>query len=65
MSFLEPFCGHLSPKIDKVSKELTFKYPHEGPCVDSRPGVVRRCFEAVAKRTPYCVMLVFECKIVM
>ena len=23
-SFLEPFCGHLSPKIDKVCEELTF-----------------------------------------
>jgi len=32
-SFLEPFCEHLSPKIDKVSKELTLRYPHEGPCV--------------------------------
>ena len=26
-SFLEPFCGHLSPKIDKVSEELTFEIP--------------------------------------
>jgi len=32
-SFLEPFCGHLSPKIDKVCEELTLRYPHEGPCV--------------------------------
>ena len=32
-SFLEPFYGHLSPKIDKVSEELTLKYPHEEPCV--------------------------------
>ena len=32
-SFLEPFCGNLSPKIDKVSEELTLKYPHEEPCV--------------------------------
>ena len=32
-SFLEPFCGHLSPKIDKVSEELTVRYPHEEPCV--------------------------------
>ena len=32
-SFLEPFCGHLSPKIDKVSEELTLRYPHEEPCV--------------------------------
>ena len=31
---LEPFCGHLSPKNDKVSSKLTFEYPHEGPCVD-------------------------------
>ena len=30
-SFLEPFCGHLSPKNDKVSEELTLRYPHEGP----------------------------------
>ena len=33
-SFLEPFCGHLSPKNDKVSEELTLRYPHEGPGVD-------------------------------
>jgi len=33
-SFLEPFCGHLSSKIDKVSEELTLRYPHEGPCVN-------------------------------
>ena len=32
-SFLEPFCGNLSPKIDKVSEELTLRYPHEGPWV--------------------------------
>ena len=32
-SFLEPFCGHLSPKNDKVSEELTLRYPHEEPCV--------------------------------
>ena len=32
-SFLEPFCGHLSPKIDKASEELTVRYPHEGPCM--------------------------------
>jgi hypothetical protein len=32
-SLLEPFCGHLSPKIDKVSEELTLRYPHEEPCV--------------------------------
>ena len=32
-SFLEPFSGHLSPTIDKVSEELTLRYPHEGPCV--------------------------------
>ena len=32
-SFLEPFCGHLSSKIDKVSEELTLRYPHEEPCV--------------------------------
>ena len=33
-SFLEPFCGHLSPKIDKVSVELTLRYPHEEPWVE-------------------------------
>jgi hypothetical protein len=32
-SFLEPFCGHISPKIDKVSEKMTLRYPHEGPCV--------------------------------
>ena len=31
--FLEPFCRHLSPKIDKVSEESTLRYPHEEPCV--------------------------------
>jgi hypothetical protein len=35
-SFLEPFCGNLSPKIDKVSGELTLRYPHEGPWVVHR-----------------------------
>ncbi len=39
-SFLEPFFRHLSPKIDKVSEELTLRYPHEGPCVvQSRESV--------------------------
>jgi hypothetical protein len=32
-SFLERLCGHLSPKIDKVSEKLTLRYPPEGPCV--------------------------------
>jgi hypothetical protein len=32
-SFLEPFRGHLSPKIDKVSAELTLRYHHEEPRV--------------------------------
>ena len=35
-SFLEPFCGYLSPKIDKVYEKMTLRYhagPHEGPCV--------------------------------
>ena len=41
-SFLEPFCGHLSPKIDKVCEELTLRYPHEGPWV--APGYVRAFF---------------------
>ena len=35
-SFLEPFRGYLSPKIDKVSEELTLRYPHEGPWVGGR-----------------------------
>ena len=44
-SFLEPLgrswshCGHLWPTIDKVSEELTLRYPHEGPCVARTPGV--------------------------
>jgi hypothetical protein len=43
VSFLEPFCGHLSPKIDKVSLKLTFEYPHEGPCVvGGRPAARTR-----------------------
>ena len=32
-SFLEPFCGHLSPNIDNVSEKLTLRYPHKGPWV--------------------------------
>ena len=32
-SFLEPFRGHLSLKIDKVSEELTLRYHHEEPWV--------------------------------
>ena len=40
MSFLERFCGYLSPKIDEVSLKLTFEYPHEGPCV-ATPGLGR------------------------
>ena len=31
--FLEPSRGHLSPKVDKVYRNLTLRYPHEGPCV--------------------------------
>ena len=44
VSFLEPFRGHLSPKIDKVSEKLTLRYPHEGPCVahdSSREGSIQ------------------------
>ena len=26
-SFLEPFCGHLSPKLDKLCSKLTFEIP--------------------------------------
>ena len=37
-SFLEPFCGHLSPKLDKVSEELTLRYPHKGPWVVQLPS---------------------------
>ena len=40
-SFLEPFRGHLSPKIDKVPEELTLRYHHEEPWVvvrDATPG---------------------------
>ena len=40
-SFLEPFGGHLSPEIDKVSEELTLRYPHEGPWVEPAVWVVR------------------------
>ena len=32
-SFLEPFRGYLSPKVEKISEELTLRYPHEEPCV--------------------------------
>ena len=30
---MDPFCGQVSPKIDKVSEELTLRYPHEEPGV--------------------------------
>ena len=33
---MEPFCGHLSSKNDKVSEELTLRYSHEEPCVDQQ-----------------------------
>jgi hypothetical protein len=34
-SLLEPFCGHVLPKVDKLCSKLTFEYPHEEPCVDT------------------------------
>ena len=37
-SFLEPFCGHSSPKLDKLCTRLTFEIPHEEPCVERRFG---------------------------
>ena len=37
-SFLEPFCGHLSPNIDIDPEKLTLRYPHEGPWVVWAPG---------------------------
>ena len=37
--FLEPLCGHFSPKNDKVSEELTLRYPHEKPCVYNNEDV--------------------------
>ena len=39
--FLEPFCVHLSPKIDKVSEKLTLRYPHEEPCVGYKLAICR------------------------
>ena len=42
-SFLEPFCGHLSPNIDNVSEKLTLRYPHEGPWVARTEGLVVAC----------------------
>ena len=39
-SFLEPFCGHLSPNIDNVSEKLTLRYLHEGPWVGVPGGRV-------------------------
>jgi len=42
-SFLEPFCGHLSPKINKVSEELTLRYPHEETCVGCLSAPERPC----------------------
>ena len=50
-SFLEQICGHVSPKIDKVSEELTLRHPHEGPCVAvqtrARVEVVQQARERV------------------
>ena len=47
-SFLKSFGGHLSPKIDKESKELTLGYPHEEPCVEPCPA----CCIALLRETP-------------
>ena len=38
-SFLEPFCGHLSPNIANVSEKLTLRYPHERPWVGARERI--------------------------
>ena len=54
-SLLEPFCGHLSPKIDKVSEELTLSYPHEGPRVV--PPAAAREHGQRARRAPVPVEL--------
>ena len=37
--FLEPFRGRLSLNIDNVSEKLTLRYPHEGPWVETYPGL--------------------------
>jgi len=50
--FLEPFCGHLSPKIDKVSEELTLRYPHEEPCVGPPKKIERASRFPFDRQTP-------------
>jgi hypothetical protein len=56
-SFLETFCGHLSPKIDKVSEELTLRYPHEEPCVGELACLPPLFFVAcLALKGPYDVL---------
>ena len=53
-SFLEPFCGHLSPNIDKVSEELTLRYPHVEPWVahESRARMSHRQGHLAHKKLP-------------
>ena len=51
-SFLEPFCGHLSPKIDKVSEELTLRYHHEEPWVEVDGGGAA---VGLGEEVAYCV----------
>ena len=52
-SYLEPLCGHLSPKNDKVSGELTLRYPHEGPCV-VRSTAAGEQPSTLTKLLPFC-----------
>ena len=63
---LEPFCGHLSPKLDQVSCKLTFEIPPRrtlggilfpvktcfaSPCVSMHHGVrVREIFTSVGHK---------------
>ena len=37
-SFLEPFWGHLLPKVENIYFKTTLTYPHEGPCVGQHAG---------------------------
>jgi hypothetical protein len=43
-SFLEPFCGHVLPKVDKICSKLTFEIP---------PRIALRGYE---QRTPPAVV---------
>ena len=41
-SFLEPFCGHVLPKVEKLCSKLTFEIPPRRALRESGPRFVDR-----------------------